>query len=86
MVEFSQHEELHIRIRQLCQEYGEKQIVTEILQNAEDAKATKFSIVLDLRHHNNTQDNELSAFINGPSLTFYNNKVFTEEVLYRLVT
>ena len=82
-VPFGQHEEITQRIRNILDSYiYNETILKELLQNADDAKATKLYFILDERYHkkrklpsNNWKD------LQGPALLVWNDKGFTEEDL-----
>ena len=72
--EFSQKEELTTRIRNILDEYPQGQtILKEFLQNADDAKASKFAVCLDLRQYSTTNllDPNLAVF-QSPALRRFN--------------
>ncbi|KAK9798935.1 hypothetical protein WJX73_003884 [Symbiochloris irregularis] len=78
--DFGQKVDLCARIRQILQDYGEgTSIFKELLQNADDAGASKVSFCLDYRHHA-TESLSYQGFapLQGPALYAYNNAVFTE--------
>ena len=80
---FGQHEELTRRIQNIIRDYPfDMTILKELLQNADDAKATKMHVILDMRKH--TQDHIISkewADLQGPALLVWNDSVFTEKDL-----
>ncbi|XP_065905205.1 sacsin-like [Dysidea avara] len=67
-------------IREILEEYPDGQIFKEILQNADDAKATEVKFFIDERSHGqrNLLHPSLAKF-QGPALLAYNDAVFTEE-------
>ncbi|KAG0271271.1 hypothetical protein BGZ95_000930, partial [Linnemannia exigua] len=77
---FFQQEDIVDRIKGILNDYDPSSIFNEFLQNASDAGATKFSVILDTRSHDKTKvlSPEMEAW-QGPSLVFYNNATFTEE-------
>ena len=83
IVEFGQHEELTRRIQNIIRDYPfDMTILKELLQNADDAKATKMHIIVDMRRHR--EDHILSeewAKLQGPALLVWNDSVFTKEDL-----
>ncbi|XP_065903891.1 sacsin-like [Dysidea avara] len=67
-------------IREILEEYPDGQIFKEILQNADDAKATEVKFFIDERSHGqyNLLHPSLAKF-QGPALLAYNDAVFTDE-------
>lgn len=66
-------------IRTVLRQYVQEQIFTEFIANASDAKASRFSILLDeitLASGNNLVSSQLSLF-DGPSLILHNDAKFT---------
>ena len=82
-VEFGQHEELTRRIQNIIRDYPfDMTILKELLQNADDTKATKMHIMVDMRRHR--EEHILSeewAKLQGPALLVWNDSVFTKEDL-----
>lgn len=78
--EFEQKEELTVRIKNIISAYpSKKDILKELIQNADDAEATEIHFVWDKRRHDTEKTfgenwNELQ----GPALCVFNNKVFSE--------
>lgn len=73
---FGQREDLMARIRNILKHYcTETCIFKELIQNADDAKATEIKFILDIR-----QDNGNSK-LRGPALCCWNNSIFSEEDL-----
>ncbi|KYO44864.1 hypothetical protein Y1Q_0022949 [Alligator mississippiensis] len=59
---------------------NEKEMLKELLQNADDAKATEICFVFDPRHHPVDRIfDEKWAPLQGPALCVYNNQPFTED-------
>ena len=83
VMEFGQHEELTRRIQNIIRDYPfDMTILKELLQNADDAKATKMHIILDMRKH--SEEHLLSeawSELQGPALLVWNDSVFTEQDL-----
>ena len=82
-VAFGQREELTRRIQNILRDYPlDVTLLKELLQNADDAKATKMHIILDKRTHG-TQSvlSENWQDLQGPALLVWNNSVFSEEDL-----
>ena len=78
-IPFGQKEKLTNRIKRILTGYPcEKEILKEMLQNADDAKATEICFIKDPRHH---PDKKLFADswkpLQGPALCVYNNRPFT---------
>ena len=82
-VPFGQHEELTQRIQNILRDYPfDITVLKELLQNADDAKATKMYVILDKRTHGNTSViSERWNELQGPALLVWNNREFTEEDL-----
>ena len=77
---FGQRERLTVRLRGLLRSYPRSiGIVKEILQNADDAGATRVWMVWDGREHatDHLPDSRMSR-LQGPALLFANDQVFTE--------
>ena len=81
--QFGQHEELTSRIKNIIRDYPlDVTILKELLQNADDAKATKMYIILDKRFHGTESViSEKWQEIQGPALLIWNNSTFTEKDL-----
>lgn len=77
---FEQHEELTVRIKNIISAYpSKKDILKELIQNADDAEATEIHFVWDKRQHGKEKTfgkkwNQLQ----GPALCVFNNKVFSD--------
>ena len=82
-VPFGQHEELTQRIQNILRDYPfDITVLKELLQNSDDAKATKMYVILDKRTHGNTSViSERWNELQGPALLVWNNREFTEEDL-----
>uniref|UniRef100_UPI00358E8447 sacsin n=1 Tax=Myxine glutinosa TaxID=7769 RepID=UPI00358E8447 len=80
--QYGQHEPLAVRIRNILQEYPSvSDIFKELIQNADDAGASKCSFMVDLRTNSDMKDNLLDpgmAACHGPALWAYNDAVFTD--------
>src|SRR5262245_60797884 len=76
-----QTESLTDRLHGLIRDYPKGVgIVKEFIQNADDARATKVEIVLDLRTHGSEQlPAPKMAKLSGPALLIYNDRTFTDE-------
>ncbi|XP_078573948.1 LOW QUALITY PROTEIN: sacsin-like [Branchiostoma floridae x Branchiostoma japonicum] len=81
--DFGQVEKLTNRIKHLLDAYPfGKEILKELLQNADDAGATKIHFVFDKRHYGTKHIFDDSwKELQGPALCVYNNKPFTEDDL-----
>ncbi|XP_071168833.1 sacsin-like [Mytilus edulis] len=65
-------------LQNIMREYPEDvQILHELVQNAEDAKASVMKIMYDQRHIN--PPGELGQFLTSPALCIYNDGVFDED-------
>ena len=80
-VDFGQHEELILRIRSILDTYTHNEtILKELLQNADDAKATKLYFILDKRSHGTERvPSENWKDLQGPAFLVWNDKGFSEE-------
>ena len=82
-VPFGQHEKLTQRIQNILREYPfDITVLKELLQNADDAKATKMYVILDKRTHG--QESVLSEEwqqLQGPALLVWNDSTFSEKDL-----
>ncbi|XP_054650428.1 sacsin isoform X2 [Dunckerocampus dactyliophorus] len=79
--EFGQKEKLTSRIKSILDAYpSEKEMLKELLQNADDAKATEIFFVFDPRTHPTDRifDDKWIP-MQGPALCVYNNQPFTED-------
>lgn len=79
--EFGQKEKLTSRIKSILNAYpSEKEMLKELLQNADDAKATEIYFVFDSRTHPTDRifDDKWIP-MQGPALCVYNNQPFTED-------
>ena len=79
-IPFGQKEKLTNRLKRILTSYPcEKEILKELLQNADDAQATEICFIKDPRQH---QDEKVFGDswkpLQGPALCVYNNKPFTE--------
>ncbi|XP_057207986.1 sacsin isoform X1 [Triplophysa rosa] len=79
--EFGQKEKLTSRIKSILNAYpSEKEMLKELLQNADDAKATEIYFVFDPRNHPTDRIfDDKWVSMQGPSLCVYNNQPFTED-------
>lgn len=79
--EFGQKETLTSRIKSILSAYpSEKEMLKELLQNADDAKATEIFFIYDPRTHPTDRvfDDKWIP-MQGPALCVYNNQPFTED-------
>ncbi|MEA5499426.1 hypothetical protein VB834_08965 [Limnoraphis robusta Tam1] len=77
---FYQFEPLIARLRGIIRDYPEGVgIIKELIQNADDARATQVEITLDWRTHraSNLPDERMVRLL-GPAMLIYNNSIFTE--------
>ena len=81
--EFGQREELTRRIQNILQDYPfDVTVLKELLQNADDAKASKMYVILDKRTHG--KESVLSdnwQKLQGPALLVWNDSIFSEKDL-----
>ncbi len=78
---FYQSEPLIARLRGIIRDYPEGVgILKELIQNADDAKATKVEIILDWRIHKfkSLPDNRMEKLM-GQAILIYNNQVFRDQ-------
>ncbi|OMO98696.1 hypothetical protein COLO4_13756 [Corchorus olitorius] len=79
--DFGQKVDLTRRIREVLLNYPEgTTVLKELIQNADDAGATRVRLCLDRRPHSTVSllSDSLAQW-QGPSLLAYNDAVFTEE-------
>ena len=79
-IAFGQREKLTNRLKRILTGYPcEKEILKELLQNADDAQATEICFIKDPRHHSKERlFEECWKPLQGPALCVYNNKPFTK--------
>lgn len=78
---FYQSEPLIARLRGIIRDYPEGVgILKELIQNADDAKATRVEIILDWRIHQfkKLPDNRMEKLM-SPAILVYNNQVFRDQ-------
>ena len=82
-VPFGQHEELTQRIQNILSEYTmDITVLKELLQNADDARATKMYIILDKRKHGNHRlPSSEWKDLQGPALLVWNDRGFSDNDL-----
>ena len=80
---FGQREELTQRIQNILREYPfDVTVLKELLQNADDAKATKMYVILDMRQHGTKYlPSHEWKDLQGPALLVWNDSVFSEKDL-----
>ncbi|KAK2153631.1 hypothetical protein LSH36_291g08049 [Paralvinella palmiformis] len=79
-IPFGQRERLPVRLKRILSSYPcDKEILKELLQNADDAGATEIQFILDKRQHGTERvfDDSWKP-LQGPALCVYNNKPFTD--------
>ena len=76
-----QHEPITRRIKGIVEDYAtSSDIFKELLQNADDARATEVKFLIDWRNHSaKTLLTEELQVWQGPALIAYNNSVFSDE-------
>ena len=81
--EFGQQEKLTQRLNNILRDYPRDiTFLKELLQNADDAGASKLYIILDKRSHDNEKViSEGWKTLQGPALLFWNDSSFTDEDL-----
>ncbi|XP_030627941.1 sacsin-like [Chanos chanos] len=77
---FEQKEKLTVRLKNIISAYPSKRdILKELIQNADDAQATEIHFIWDPRHHKTEKTcGDHWNYLQGPALCVYNNKVFSE--------
>ena len=80
-VEFGQREELTRRIQNILRDYPfDVTALKELLQNADDAKASKMFVILDKRTHGSQSIlSEKWQKLQGPALLVWNDSTFSEK-------
>lgn len=78
---FGQFEELTTRLKGILKGYKyDATLMKELIQNAEDAKATKMEVYLDYRvNATDMLPNDSWKELQGPALLVWNNSVFSEK-------
>ncbi|XP_040912741.1 sacsin [Toxotes jaculatrix] len=78
--QFEQQEQLTVRIKNIISAYpSKKDILKELLQNADDAEATEIHFVWDKRQHGKEKTfGKKWNHLQGPALCVFNNKVFSD--------
>uniref|UniRef100_A0A8C8RXG7 HEPN domain-containing protein n=1 Tax=Pelusios castaneus TaxID=367368 RepID=A0A8C8RXG7_9SAUR len=80
--EFGAREDLTVRLRNILREYSSssRDVLKELLQNADDAGASRIHFVWDRRHHpTQCLFSEEWGSLQGPALCIYNDKPLTQE-------
>ncbi|CDQ81727.1 unnamed protein product [Oncorhynchus mykiss] len=82
--EFGQREKLTVRIKNIISAYpSKKDILKELIQNADDAEATEIHFVWDKRQHSTEKTfGQRWNPLQGPALCVYNNQVFSPADLH----
>ncbi|XP_061648416.1 sacsin isoform X1 [Phyllopteryx taeniolatus] len=77
---FEQKEDLTVRIKNIIYAYpSKKDILKELIQNADDAEATEIHFVWDRRQHGTEKTfGEKWNRLQGPALCVFNNSVFSD--------
>ena len=80
---FGQRENLTRRIQNILCDYPlDATLLKELIQNADDAKATKMYVILDKRFHSTTSIlSEEWGDLQGPAMLVWNDSVFSEKDL-----
>ncbi|XP_078314515.1 LOW QUALITY PROTEIN: sacsin-like [Crassostrea virginica] len=78
---FGQKEELFVRIRKILKHYPlNESVLKEMLQNADDAKATEVMFITDFNEYKTEKTFDPKWHpLQGPALLVYNNSYFTDE-------
>ncbi|CAG8533019.1 9070_t:CDS:2, partial [Dentiscutata heterogama] len=82
MFNFGQHEELTTRLKNILRDYNRKEIVfREFLQNADDAGASRFCVILDESQYSTKYllKQDTMECWQGPAIWIYNDGQFAEE-------
>ncbi|XP_067299191.1 sacsin-like [Pseudorasbora parva] len=81
--EFGQTEKLTVRIKNIIDAYpSKKDILKELIQNADDAQATEIHFVWDKRKHKTKRIfGKRWELVQGPALCVYNNRTFSDDDL-----
>ena len=79
-ISFGQREKLTNRLKRILNAYPcEKELLKELLQNADDAEATEICFIKDSRSHSKRRVFEKCwEPLQGPALCVYNNKPFSQ--------
>ncbi|XDV31212.1 hypothetical protein PO909_033954, partial [Leuciscus waleckii] len=80
---FGQTEKLTVRIKNIIDAYpSKKDILKELIQNADDAEATEIHFVWDKRKHKTEKIfGKEWELVQGPALCVYNNRTFSDDDL-----
>nr|XP_682866.7 sacsin [Danio rerio] len=78
--EFGQSEKLTVRLKNIIDAYpSKKDILKELIQNADDAQATEIHFVWDKRKHQTKKIfGKKWELLQGPALCVYNNRTFSD--------
>eukprot|EP01080_Neovahlkampfia_damariscottae_P004758 gene4758-8340_t len=78
-ISFGQNEPLYVRLANILKDYPTTTLIKEILQNADDAKATEVKFYLDTTiYDRNSLFSDGMDVLQGPSLLSFNNSIFKE--------
>ncbi|BCN26110.1 sacsin N-terminal ATP-binding-like domain-containing protein [Vibrio alfacsensis] len=66
------------QIRQMIEKYNADSLLKEFLQNADDAKASRLTVALDLRNHGSFKQQALNI-ATGPALVISNDALFNDQ-------
>ena len=66
------------QIQQMIEKYNADSLLKEFLQNADDAKASRLTVALDLRNHGSLKEQALNI-ASGPALIISNDALFNEQ-------
>ena len=82
-IPFGQREKLPQRIRNILRDYPlDITLIKELLQNADDAKATKMYVILDKREHGKKKVlSDQWKELQGPALLVWNDQEFSDDDL-----
>ena len=82
-IAFGQRERLTVRLKRILSSYPfDKEILKEMLQNADDAEASEIHFVNDPRHHPAERVfDDIWKPLQGPALCVYNDKPFSKSDL-----
>jgi len=77
---FKQEQPITTTLRNVCESYSSSTCLRELLQNADDARATEIEYVLDTNTYSDSplMYDELREY-HGPALLARNNSIFTDQ-------
>ncbi|RGB37961.1 hypothetical protein C1646_693362, partial [Rhizophagus diaphanus] len=82
---YGQIESLTTRIENIIKDYSINSVFKEFLQNADDAGAIQFLIIVDERQHEPSKKSFLSEEIQGPTIWIYNDVELTNDSFKSLI-